>query len=118
MMGRSGCRAADGRESGRDGRACDGLPTGGACVDALLSGRGGTDDGCMGGPGLVSLGSCCDGVDALGSGNLVADLAGSLPLEDSAGVAGVETLRFGPLSSSRAGVLCTPLLEEIDQFRC
>jgi hypothetical protein len=105
MLGLSGCRAVDGRESGREGKACDGLPTSGACVGVLLSGRDGTDDGCIGGPGLVGRVSCCDGVDALTSGSFDADFACSLSLEDAAGVAGVEALRFGPLSSSRAGVL-------------
>jgi hypothetical protein len=118
MVVRSGCRAVDGRESGRDGKACDGLPTGGACVGVLPSGRGGTDDGCIGGPGLVGLVSCCDGVDALVSNDLAADFRGSLSLEGGAGVAGVEALRFSPLSSSRAGILWTPLLEDTDQSHC
>jgi hypothetical protein len=117
MLGRSGCRAVDGRESGRVGKACDGLPTG-ACVGVLLSGRSGTDDGCIGGPGLLGRTSCCDGVDALVSGSFNIDFAGSLSLEDAASVAGVEALRFGPLSSSRAGVLWIPLLENTDQSRC
>jgi hypothetical protein len=74
----------------------------------LLSGRSGTDEGCIGGPALVSLAapvSCCDGVDALASGNLDVGFAGSLSLKDGAGVTGVEALCFGPLSRSRAGVL-------------
>jgi hypothetical protein len=61
---------------------------------------------------------CCDGVDALVSNDLAADFRGSLSLEGGAGVAGVEALRFSPLSSSRAGILWTPLLEDTDQSHC
>lgn len=53
MTGRSDCRVLDGCESGRDGKACDGLPAAAGCVGAFLpSGLCGTEDGCMGGPGL------------------------------------------------------------------
>ena len=119
MRGRSGCRVLDGCESGRDGRACDGLPTEVGCVGVfLLSGRGGTEDGCIGGPGL-ELGlpapfSCCEGVDGLASESLE-DGSGSLSL-DGAGVPGFETPRFDPLSSARAGARWAPLLESTDQF--
>jgi hypothetical protein len=118
MIGRSGCRVLVGCESGRNGKACDCLLTGVACDGVLLlSGREGTDDGCIGGPALTvdltALVSCCDGVDELPSG-LDPDVTDSLSREDGAGATGVGVLRFDPSSISRAGVVWVPFLRDAD----
>ena len=79
----------------------------------LLSGRSGTDDGCIGGPligGLPEPVSGCDGVEGLLSEAFGVGLNGSLSLEG----AGVVLSSFDLLSlDSRSGV---PFLEDVDQF--
>jgi len=79
----------------------------------LLSGRNGTDDGCIGGPligGLPEPVSGCEGVDGLLSEAFGVGLNGSLSLEG----AGVVLSCFDLFSlDSRSGV---PFLEDVDQF--
>lgn len=78
----------------------------------LLSGRSGTDDGCIGGPligGLPEPVSGCDGVDGLLSDAFGVGLNGSLSLEG----AGVVLSCFDLSFDSRSGV---PFLEDVDQF--
>lgn len=81
----------------------------------LLSGRSGTDDGCIGGPligGLPEPVSDCDGVEGLLSEAFGVGLNGSLSLEG----AGVVLSCFDLLSlDSRSGVL---FLEDVDQSYC
>lgn len=74
----------------------------------------------MGGPGLVvDLGpfaSCRDGVEARTSDCLGTGLVGSVSRDEDAGVAPVETVRPGALSSiATVGPACTPLLEVVRQ---
>jgi len=78
----------------------------------LLSGRSGTDDGCIGGPligGLPEPVSGCDGVEGLLSEAFGVGLNGSLSLEG----AGVVLSCFDLSFDSRSGV---PFLEDVDQF--
>ena len=78
----------------------------------LLSGRSGTEDGCIGGPligGLPEPVSGCDGVEGLLSEAFGVGLNGSLSLEG----AGVVLSCFDLSFDSRSGV---PFLEDVDQF--
>lgn len=119
MLGRSDCRVLDGCESGRDGKACDGLPAVVGCIAMFLpSGLGGTDEGCIGGPGLGAdlpiTSSCWEGVGGRASECLGPGFAGSLSLEEGPGVPGAEISRFDALSFvSRGGACWAPLLQEV-----
>jgi hypothetical protein len=86
----------------------------------LLSGRNGTDDGCIGGPGLIvdlpEPVSCCDGVEGLLSDAFGVGLNGSLSLEEGTGVVllCLDLLSF----DSRTGTCWVPFLEDADQSHC